>query len=189
MVVGHNYIEKHPGCTGLLYSFERCFPLSEPTLTISRAGLLRNAVQVQEALSDLIRVIQHRDRERACCYDLSVSQCQALQAIVRRGPLTVNQLSDELFLEKSTVSRLAASLLKKGVIRKRAPESDGRVVILQVTESGLRLSRRILNDLTEEYTALLEEFEPNVQEAMPRILSRLSHVLSARVDGPNNPCC
>jgi len=163
--------------------------LIEPTVARPRSELLRTAAQMQEAMSDLIRVLQHRDRERSCCYDLSVSQCQALQAIVRDGPLTVNELSDRLILEKSTVSRLAASLLEKALVRKRAPESDGRVVILQVTEAGLRLSRKIINDLTEEYTSLLEEFDPGVQDAVPRILGRLAEILSARVGGPRTTCC
>jgi DNA-binding MarR family transcriptional regulator len=102
--------------------------------------------------------------------------------------MTVNQLAAYLHLEKSTASRLAKSLLERDLVRKRAPESDGRVVILQVTEAGLRLSRRILNDLTEEYMELLEEFEPGVRAAIPQVLDRVTQIISARV-APSGPTC
>jgi len=156
---------------------------------ISRTSLLRDAALLQESLGELIRVLQSRDRDRACCYELSVSQCHALQTLVREGPITVTQLADNLYLEKSTASRLANGLLNRGLVRKRSPGSDGRVVILQVTEQGLRLSRRILNDLAEEYMELLEEFDPVVRKALPRLLERLTQTISARANPSGPTCC
>jgi DNA-binding MarR family transcriptional regulator len=163
--------------------------MESATAAAGRPTLLRDASRLQEALGELIRVLQFRDRDRACCYDLSVSQCHALQTLVSAGPITVNQLAAHLYLEKSTASRLANSLLRRDLIRKRSPESDGRVVILQVTESGLRLSRRINNDLTEEYTELLEGLDPGVREALPGLVQRLTKTIVARTGGEDPTCC
>ena len=113
------------------------------TLSPPHPTLVRDAAHIRDSLTELIRTIQYRDRDRACCYDLSVSQCHALQSLVGSGPMTVNQLAAQLRLEKSTASRLAKSLIQKDLVRKRAPPSDGRVVILQVTEAGHRMSRRM----------------------------------------------
>ena len=150
---------------------------------------MRDAGRLQESLLELMRVLRFRDRDRACCYDLSVSQCHALLALARRGPLTVNDLSGHLYLEKSTASRIAAALLEKELVRKRATRSDGRVVVLQVTEAGQRLSRRILNDLTVEYMELLEEFEPDVRSALPHLLDRLASLVARRGGGSGPACC
>ena len=155
----------------------------------NRPSLLRDAARLQEALADLIRVLQFRDRDRACCYDLSVSQCHALQALIQTGPMTVTQLGGQLYLEKSTASRLAKALLAKDLVRKRAPQADGRVVILQVTEAGHRLARKILNDLSEEYMDLLEGFEPEVRAALPLLLDRLKQTISTRMDPEGLTCC
>ena len=157
--------------------------------TLHRPSLIRDAARLQEALGELIRVLQFRDRDRACCYDLSVSQCHALQALIQAGPMTVTQLGDHLYLEKSTASRLAKALLAKELIRKRAPQADGRVVILQVTESGHRLARKILNDLSEEYMDLLEGFETEVRTALPLLLDRLTQTISTRTDPQGPTCC
>jgi DNA-binding MarR family transcriptional regulator len=154
-----------------------------------RSSLIREAARLQEALGELIRVLQFRDRDRACCYDLSVSQCHALQALIQNGPMTVTQLGSHLYLEKSTASRLAKALLRKELVRKRAPRDDGRVVILQVTEAGQRLARKIMNDLSEEYRDLLAQFEPEVRAALPLLLDRLTQIISARTEPDGITCC
>lgn len=162
--------------------------MESPTQTTHRGTLIREAARLQESLSELIRVLQFRDRDRACCYDLSVSQCHALQSLIQHGPMTVTRLGDQLYLEKSTASRLAKSLLNKDLVRKRAPSSDGRVVILQVTEAGHRLARKIMKDLAEEYMDLLGDFEPEVTEALPRLLDRLTRTISDRTGGRDISC-
>ena len=162
--------------------------MSGTTETLHRPGLIRDSARLQESLGGLIRVLQSRDRDRACCYDLSVSQCYALEALIQHGPMPVTQLGDLLHLEKSTASRLAKALLSKGLVRKRAPLADGRVVILQVTEAGHRLARKILNDLAEEYMDLLEGFEPETRAALPVLLDRLTQTISRRA-GPDGPTC
>ena len=157
--------------------------------TTHRPALIRDAARLQESVADLIRVLQFRDRDRACCYDLSVSQCHALEALVKNGPMTVTRLGDFLYLEKSTASRLAKALLEKELVRRRAPKNDGRIVILQVTEAGQRLARKILNDLAEEYRELLEEFDPEVRAALPRLLDRLTQTYTGRMDPQGVSCC
>ena len=157
--------------------------------TIHRPTLLRDAARLHESVAELIRVLQFRDRDRACCYDLSVSQCHALEALIKHGPMTVTKLGDFLFLEKSTASRLAKALLEKELVRRRAPKTDGRIVILQVTETGQRLARKIHNDLAEEYRELLEEFDPEVRAALPKLLDRLTQTYTDRLDPQGITCC
>jgi DNA-binding MarR family transcriptional regulator len=138
-----------------------------------RPSLLRAAARLEDTLGNLSRTLQARDRGRAARYDLSVSQFHALLVLGKRGPTPVTGLADRLHLEKSTASRLAKGLLARGLVRKRSPASDDRVVILQATEQGLRLSRRILNDLSEEYTDLLAGVDPAMREILPQALECL----------------
>lgn len=158
------------------------------TIQIHPPGLVRDAARLQQALGELIRVLQFRNRDRACCYDLSVSQCHAIQALIDRGPMTVTQLGDHLFLEKSTASRLARGLLKKELVRRRAPDADGRIVILQVTEAGHRLARKILRDLAQEHMDLLADFDPEVRTALPLLLDRLTESIISRSNNQHREC-
>ena len=92
--------------------------------------LRADAEHLSDALSELMRVIQFRDRDRACCYDISVSQCYALKGVVDAGALTINDLAAQLYLDKSTASRVANGLVGKGLLARARETGDGRVVRL-----------------------------------------------------------
>jgi len=139
---------------------------------------IRDAARLQQSLGQLIRILHLRDRRLASSHGLSVSQCHALQGLMQVGPMTITELGDHLHLEKSTASRLAKGLVAKELVRTRAPSGDGRVSILQLTEAGQRLARRILNEISEEYRAGLEGVDPRVQRELPSYLDRLAHNLA-----------
>ena len=134
---------------------------------------------MQVTITALVRAVHARDRARASRYDLSPSQSHALLTLSREGPLTVTHLGEHLHLEKSTASRLAKGLLKLDLARKRSSSSDDRKVILQVTEKGMRLSRRILNDLSDEYIELLSSIDIPARRKLPAMLDALVELLAS----------
>ena len=53
-----------------------------------RGSLERHAVNLNAALADLVRAAQVRDRDCICCHDISVTQCNALEAL-QSAPMTL----------------------------------------------------------------------------------------------------
>jgi MarR family transcriptional regulator, 2-MHQ and catechol-resistance regulon repressor len=151
--------------------------LDKPTAT---GRLDADAVDLHAALSELVRVYQFRDRDRICCHDISVTQCYALEALLRRGPSGLNELAAELYLDKSTASRVVATLeRKKYVTRERHPD-DGRAVVLSASPAGRRLYERIRTDLVAETRDLLQDFEPEVRKGAARLILRLARAAALR---------
>jgi len=151
--------------------------------------LLRDAERLSDELETLLRVVQFRDRDRACCYDVSVSQCYALERVVSADGLTVNALAASLYLDKSTASRIAQSLVDKGYVARQRDTEDRRVVRLVPTPSGTALCRRIMADIAEEYADMLSDFPPEVREGVIRLLGRLGRAFAARVEASGGSCC
>lgn len=147
-----------------------------------QSSLIRSAALVRESLSEIARILQQLDRQRCERFGVSVSQSHALLLLLEEGPMTVGTLGERLCLEKSTASRLAKGLLKNGHLRKRSPSSDERKVILQVTESGMRLARRIFNDLSEEYVDLLLTLGSETRNQLPLALESLHLGLRHRLE-------
>ena len=129
------------------------------------ASLQEDAAALQDAVSELVRVYQFRDRDRICCHDISVTQCYALETLVEHGPMRLSALAERLFLDKSTTSRVVGTLVKKGYVEQRADAADGRATALHVTASGRRLYERITDDLVEQQKQLLQDLDPEFARA------------------------
>lgn len=165
-------------------------PGAEPSpVSIAGASVDSDAKRLAATLSELIRIVQFRDRDRACCYDVSVSQCYALKGVFEAGAMTVNDLAAFLYLDKSTASRIANGLVDKGLIKRRRAATDGRIVLLVPTEVGAALHQRIEADVLVEYGALLGGFDPEVRAALTTLVGRLGQSFAARVDTSNGSCC
>src|SRR5919201_1633517 len=135
-----------------------------------RTDLRRDAIALQKAVADLVRVYQFRDRDRICCHDISVTQCYALETLVQHGPMRVNALAERLFLDKSTTSRVVNTLVRKGYVEQRADASDGRATTLHATRQGQRLYARIAEDLVQQQKQLLDDLEPEVRTGVVQVL-------------------
>lgn len=144
------------------------------------SDLQKDAAALQAAVSDLVRVYQFRDRDRICCHDVSVTQCHALEALAEQGPMRPSALAERLFLDRSTTSRVVATLVKKGYVETRADAADGRATALHITASGRRLYRRIIDDLVEQQKALLEDLDPELREGVVQVIRRLARAADAR---------
>ena len=147
---------------------------------MSDATLTRQATELQDALAEFLRVYQFRDRDRICCHDVSVTQCYALDALLRRGLATLNELAGDLCLDKSTASRVVATLQRKGYVARTPHPRDARAVLLTVTATGKRLVERIRGDLVEEKKALLAEFPEEVRESAAELIQRLTSASRSR---------
>lgn len=136
-------------------------------------ALVADAAAFSEALQDLLRLYQFRDRERICCHDITVSECYALEALVRKGPQTLNQVAASLRLDKSTASRVVRALEEKGYVRRAAHPEDGRAVQLAASASGERLFNRIHDELEGRYRAMLAGFDAPTRQAVLAVIRRL----------------
>ncbi|HVT61854.1 MAG TPA: MarR family transcriptional regulator [Thermoanaerobaculia bacterium] len=136
--------------------------------------LAADAAEFYDALQELLRAAQFRDREQICCYDISVTECYSLEALDRHGPLMLNQLAAELRLDKSTASRVAAALEAKGYVSREEEPADRRALRLHLTPRGDALHRRVRRDIEGRHAALLAALDPAARHAATSLLRRLA---------------
>ena len=157
------------------------------------ADLHQDAQALQTAVADLVRVYQFRDRDRICCHDISVTQCYALETLVEHGPMRLTQLTERLYLDKSTTSRVVGTLVKKGYVEQHPDASDGRATALRATRAGRNLCARITDDLVEQQKALLADLDPDVRAGVVDVIRRLTRAADSRfragVSGAGKSCC
>src|ERR1700740_3157421 len=138
-------------------------------------------VAFYEALQEVLRIYQFRDRDRACYGDVTPHECYALEAIERAGRVRVGDLATSLGLHKSNASRLAAALEEKGYIERREGLRDGRSVSLAVTARGRAVHATIRNWVQQVQGRILAGFPPGVRHAFVNLLRALAAEAAERL--------
>ncbi len=151
--------------------------------------LTDDARRFHRAVTHLVRVYQSMDREHICCYDVSVSQCWALEAISDHGPLTLNQVASRLLLDKSTTSRVVDALERKGYVNRRKHPDDGRTLQLECTPAGHELRSRLEADILARDEGILEKLEPEVRRSVTHVINELATVACRGVAASDGSCC
>lgn len=155
-----------------------------------QADLARDAAALQAAIADLVRVYQFRDRDCICCYDVSVTQCYALETLLAHGPMRLSALAERLFLDKSTTSRVVTALVRKGYVEQQPDAADGRAMLITPSREGQRLCERISSELVEQQKQLLGDLAPEIRAGVVQVIQRLARAADARFrSGASGSCC
>jgi DNA-binding MarR family transcriptional regulator len=72
----------------------------------------------------------------ACCRGITLAQCHVLLEIEELGETTTKQLSENLKLDKSTLSRTVDGLKRLGFVKRGAHAYDRRFTLLRLTSKG-----------------------------------------------------
>ena len=135
------------------------------------------------AMTHLVRLYQFRDRDKICCHDVSITQCNALEVLVERGPSRSQALSEALMLDKSTTTRVVDALVRKGYAERRPDPDDARAVELSVTTAGRALYERINRELVDQQIEILRDLDPEVRAGAAEVIARLARVAQRRFTG------
>jgi MarR family transcriptional regulator, 2-MHQ and catechol-resistance regulon repressor len=158
-----------------------CWAMSKPaTKPASTHVLQQDAESLHAAVSDLVRIYQFRDRDRICCYDISVTQCYALEVLVERGPSRSHALAETLRLDKSTTTRVIDALVRKGYVERSTDTEDARAVSLKVTREGRKLYEKINGELIAQQIEVLRDLDPEVRAGATEIVRRLARAAQTR---------
>jgi MarR family transcriptional regulator, 2-MHQ and catechol-resistance regulon repressor len=142
--------------------------------------LQQDAAALHAAVSDLVRVYQFRDRDRICCHDISVTQCYALETVAEFGPMRLGALAERLFLDKSTTSRVVATLVRKGYLSQGPEAADARASAIAVTKAGRQLYATITRDLVAQQQYVLQDLDPEVRDGVVEVIRRLARAAEKR---------
>jgi DNA-binding MarR family transcriptional regulator len=76
------------------------------------------------------------DRQEKLCQGVTLSQHHVIDALHRKQTLTMNELSREVGVAVSTLTRSIDVLVRDGIVARRHSEQDRRKVCIELTEKG-----------------------------------------------------
>jgi len=104
--------------------------------------------------------------------ELSPAQCHVLHLIEPGRPIPMGQLAETLSCHASNVTGLVDRLESRGLVRRGPSAADRRVKVLELTSTGSRLRKLLLDRMTTP-PAALRRLSVREQRELVRILTRL----------------
>lgn len=139
--------------------------------------------RLRETTRLLIQKLGVLERSEAVCCGVTLSQCHAIVETGRKEQISVNELSELLKLDKSTVSRIVEQLVNNNLMVREPDRNDRRYVTLQLTSKGGELFRDIEKRMEVYFAEILAFIPEEKQEQVIESLQIFSEALH------NRRCC
>jgi DNA-binding MarR family transcriptional regulator len=147
------------------------------------------AAAFHQALGDLVRLQQHRARDRVAFFGVTVAGAHALDALARLGSISLNRLAAELFVDKSTASRIVAALEYRGWVARTVDARDRRALCLLLTDEGAALQAQLRDDAVWEMQAVLAGLDPDARATTLALLRDLARTSALHAGAAGASCC
>lgn len=141
--------------------------------------------EVGEMVQKLVRVFQLFERDQIKVHGFTSSQCYTLIEISKAQSLTMNELSDKMNLDTSTMTRVIDKLVRDGFVERDRHESDRRVVVVTLTDKGNKAAAKLHLSVNEYYKKIISSIPMGQTE---EILNSVSVLLKA-FEKANPNCC
>lgn len=146
------------------------------------------ALSGPEQLREMIRILERKlgmldEMQLSCCCGISFTQCHAMVELGRAGALSLNDLSETLGLDKSTMSRAIDNLVCSGLVERGQGSEDRRYVRIGLTESG----REVYRVIEETMHGFFDRVYGSIpEEKRNQVLQSLGLLVKAMLD---SGCC
>ena len=144
--------------------------------------LKQTAAEVEDSIRKISKIMNKRLRDSLKYTCITPPQFSALVSIYREDKLTIGDLCDRMFLACSTISGLVDRLEKLELVERARDEEDRRVVRLQLTEKGRKLTEEILQMRREKLEKDMTKIEIERQKELLRNLHLLLEIMNEAED-------
>lgn len=141
--------------------------------------------EVGEMVQKLVRIFQLFERDQIKINGFTSSQCYSLIEILKAGSLTMNELSEKMKLDSSTMTRVIDKLVRDELIKRERDKEDRRIVLVILTDKG-REAADILNSSVNQY---YKKIISNIPEGKVDEVLNAVNILLKAFETANPNCC
>jgi len=141
--------------------------------------------KVRSLLRQIVKSNQGYEEACVAFFGVTSSQGGTLLAIPLKNTLRMNELSNIVGVDKSTMTRMVDQLVDKGLANRKVDEKDRRLVHIGLTDSGQQLSKKLAKALRGFYKDSLGEIREVERAAIIKSLTILNGAIARGVEN----CC
>ena len=131
------------------------------------------------ALRRITRAIDLHSKQLHKSSGLTTSQLLVIATIVKLEKPTPTSIAREILLSQGTVTNLIDRMEQRGLVKRVKSDSDGRSVLITVTDEGLRRHDESPDLLQDNFLAELRKLESWEQRLLLSSVERIASMMDA----------
>lgn len=131
---------------------------------------------LREKIRLLVRKLEFLNKSEASCCGITLSQCYTLVEVGRAQRLSLNELSELLGLEKSTMSRTIENMVSSGLVEREIDPKDRRYVEIKLTDKGIHAYAEIESNMETFFKSVIENIP---EEKRDQVVESMEYLLKA----------
>ena len=136
---------------------------------------ITTAETLREIIKTCVRKLGLLQKADSACCGITIAQCHTLVEIGRSHGLSLNDLSESLTLDKSTMSRTVDNLVNSGLVKRQIDTSDRRYTKIRLTAKGSETVALINRSMEDFFQQILDSIPAEnhnmVMAALPYLLN------------------
>lgn len=120
-----------------------------------------------------LRSIEEHLEKQVQAHGLSLTEFGVLEALFHKGHLPIGEIGDRILLTSGSMTYVIDKLVRRGLIERRACESDRRVIHASLTPEGRSLMDTVFPVHADLIRRLMGGLEPHEQEVATDLLKHL----------------
>lgn len=141
--------------------------------------------EVGQMIQKLVRFFQLFERDQIKTHGFTTSQCYTILELYKSGSLTMNELSEKMNLNSSTMTRILDNLVRDKFISRDKDEFDRRIVLVSLTDKGMTAAKDLDTAVKEYYKKIIANIPYGQVEEVLRSVS----ILQKAFEKSNPNCC
>jgi len=138
---------------------------------------------LRELIRVLVRNLGILEKSESTCCGTTISQCHAIVEIGRAKQISLNELSDLLGLDKSTMSRTINNLVEDKLVIRETHAENRRYVNIELTNKGQEVYQSIEISMEIYYKKIFQSIPKDKRQQVLESLKLLTNAVE------NNKCC
>lgn len=136
-------------------------------------------------IQKLVRVFQIFERDEIMASGFTTSQCYTLLELYRCESFTMNELSEKMNLNSSTMTRILDNLVRDKYISRGKDQFDRRIVVVSLTDTGREVAKNLDTTVKDYYKKIIE----NIPEGQVEDVLKSVNILQKAFEKSNPNCC
>jgi DNA-binding MarR family transcriptional regulator len=135
---------------------------------------------IVESIRRLVRAEYLDSQKMSKQYGLTGPQSLVLRLLIKKGALSSADLSRQMYVTPANITGIIDRLEKKGLVERIRQQSDRRVALITLTQSGQKLGKTIPDPIEKKIVNQLSDLEPENLQIFAMTMNQILNLIDTK---------